>query len=225
MSDASLYDSNIAHWDHFAKDLDKQPWGIASMKLWRKLLPHVLKAAPFDKDTSEVMDFGCGNGFNASLLVPHAKSILGVDVSSGMVDEFNSNIQKWGLADEGKISAVRVDLTEGGLDNKKFDIIFSTMVYHHLPSVDETTKILASFLKPGGRLLIIDWIKGQDKQQYSEQIDRIMKVDGFDEEEMKATFERAGLESLGFEPAAKINEMVGDYYLDKTAYLAWGGRK
>ncbi|KAL0575955.1 hypothetical protein V5O48_006025 [Marasmius crinis-equi] len=225
MFDANLYDSNVAHWDHFARDLDKQPWGIVGMKIWRKLLPHVLKAAPFDKDTSEVMDFGCGNGFNSSLLVPHAKSILGVDVSSGMVDEFNSNMKKWGLADEGRFSAIRADLTEGGLDGKKFDIIFSTMVYHHLPSVEETTKVLASFLKPGGRLLIMDWIVGEEKEQYSEQIGRIMKVGGFNEEEMKTAFESTGLEFLGFEPAAKMDEMVGDYHLDKTAYLAWGGKK
>ncbi|KAK1231983.1 hypothetical protein PQX77_004879 [Marasmius sp. AFHP31] len=221
MSDQSLYNANIAHWNRFSKDLDLQPWGIVGMNIWKKLLPHVLKAAPFDKNTSEVMDFGCGNGFNASLLVPHAKTILGVDVSSGMVDEFNKNVKKWGLGEDGNISAIHANLTEGGLDGRKFDIIFSSMVYHHLPSPEETTKLLASYLKPGGRLLVTDWIKGE-RDTYTEQIGSIMKVDGFSEEEMKSVFESGGLKFLGFEGAAKMDEMVGDYHLDKTAYLAWG---
>ncbi|KAL0066498.1 hypothetical protein AAF712_006541 [Marasmius tenuissimus] len=221
MSDQSLYNANVAHWDQFSKDLDLQPWGIVGMNIWKKLLPHVLKAAPFNKNTSEVMDFGCGNGFNASLLVPHAKTILGIDVSSGMVDEFNKNVKKWGIAEDGNISAIHVDLTEGGLDGRKFDIIFSSMVYHHLPSPEETTKLLASYLKPGGRLLVTDWIKGEH-ETYTEQIGSIMKVGGFSEEEMKSIFESSGLKFLGFEGAAKMDEMVGDYHLDKTAYLAWG---
>ncbi|KAK1236419.1 hypothetical protein PQX77_000359 [Marasmius sp. AFHP31] len=242
MSDQSLYNANVAHFNQFSKDLDLQPWGIVGMNIWKKLLTHVLKAASFDKNTSEVMDFGCGNGFNASLLVPHAKTILGVDVSSGMVDEFNKNVKKWGLGEDGNISAIHADLTEGGLDGRKFDIIFvrslcrlpyrvfmpnqhqsiqSSMVYHHLPSPEETTKLLASYLKPGGRLLVTDWIKGE-RETYTEQIGSIMKVDGFSEEEMKFVFESGGLKFLGFEGAAKMDEMVGDYHLDKTAYLAWG---
>ncbi|KAF9255985.1 S-adenosyl-L-methionine-dependent methyltransferase [Marasmius fiardii PR-910] len=197
-------------------------------QFYSRLLPHVLKVAPFNKETSEVMDFGCGNGFNASLVFPHVKSILGVDVSSGMVEEFNRNMERWVLQDvEGReISAVRVDLNEDGssLGGRKFDVIFSCMVYHHLPSIEATTKTLAAYLKPGGYLLVMDWIKDKDSgKDYDEKIARIIKeLHGLDETDMKTVFERAELEFLGYNgEAAPMDDMVGDYHLTNTAFVAW----
>ncbi|KAG7092764.1 hypothetical protein E1B28_009088 [Marasmius oreades] len=221
-----LYSANVTHWDRMAQDIDQTPWGIAGMNIWKKLLPHVLQAAPFNKETSEVMDFGCGNGFNSSLLVPHSKSILGVDISSGMVDEYNRNMERWGLAEEGKFSAVRADLHEDGSSfaGKRFDIIFSCMVYHHLPSIHVTTKTLATYLKPGGYLLVMDWKKPEGEQpNYSDPINNIVKLPGLDESDMKNAFESAQLEFVGYNgEAATMDEMVGDYHLKNTAFVSWG---
>lgn len=55
-------------------------------------------------------------------IIPYAKSILGVDVSQGMVDLYNETGQKEGF--EG-MKAVRADLKgeDGELEGRKFDVI------------------------------------------------------------------------------------------------------
>lgn len=57
-------------------------------------------------------------------LVPYVKSILGVDISQGVVDKYNKRAIGQGF-DPTKMSAVRFELkgVEGELDNKKFDVI------------------------------------------------------------------------------------------------------
>ncbi|KAL0947661.1 hypothetical protein HGRIS_013749 [Hohenbuehelia grisea] len=110
---------------------------------------------PFDAASTEVMDFACGTGLISKNLLEHCKSIVGVDISQSMVDEYNK------LADKiapNKMHAARLALTgaEGELEGRKFDVIVCAMSYHHLPSTVDTTRVLAHFLKPGGALVVVD---------------------------------------------------------------------
>ncbi|ESK92098.1 hexaprenyldihydroxybenzoate methyltransferase [Moniliophthora roreri MCA 2997] len=217
-----LYCANQAHWDRMAKDLDKNPWGIAGMKLARSMLPHILEAVSFDKEKTQVMDFACGNGFNSSLLAPYSKSILGVDISSGMVDEYNRNVERWSL-DKKQLNALRADIEDAHgteLEGKTFDVIYCSMVYHHFPSIEETTKVLATYLKPGGTLLVIDWIKPETEEEYPDEIKPIMKVAGIGELEMKEAFVNAGLRFRSYDPAVHFDEMVDGRQVNNKAFLA-----
>lgn len=56
-------------------------------------------------------------------LAQYVDRIIGVDISQGMVDEYNKNAEKAGLS--GKLKAVREDLTGNGteLEGAKFDIV------------------------------------------------------------------------------------------------------
>ena len=60
-------------------------------------------------------------------IIPHAKSILGVDVSQGMVDLYNETGKKEGF--EG-MKAVLAHLKgeEGELDGQKFDVILVSTI-------------------------------------------------------------------------------------------------
>uniref|UniRef100_A0A0W0FWP2 Hexaprenyldihydroxybenzoate methyltransferase n=1 Tax=Moniliophthora roreri TaxID=221103 RepID=A0A0W0FWP2_MONRR len=229
-TDQELVRNNKVHWDTVAQNFDKNPWGILHMKLSRKLLPHILKAAPFDKGFSEVMDFGCGNGFNSSLLAIDTKSILGVDISNGMVDEYNRNVEKWGFnkisSTKGKLKAVRADITdkESGippeLQGRQFDIIFCCMTYHHLPSIVDTTRALADFLKPGGTLLVVDWVKPEIMLELSEDQQSLIKVPGLSKQEMRSAFEAAGLTFRSYEAVVTMDDSVEDKQIYNTAFLA-----
>lgn len=55
-------------------------------------------------------------------IIPYAKSILGVDVSQGMVDVYNETGEKEGF---GGMKAVCADLKgeDGELDGQRFDVI------------------------------------------------------------------------------------------------------
>ncbi|KAK7053147.1 hypothetical protein VNI00_003766 [Paramarasmius palmivorus] len=223
---SELYTANKAHWDKVAKDLDKHPWGMFGMKMADQMLPHLLKTATFDKEKTEVMDFACGNGYNSTLMAPHCKSILGVDISTGMVDEFNRNIERWGL-DKNQLHALRADIEDAQgteLEGKTFDIIYCSMAYHHLPSMEETTKDLAVYLKPGGKLLVVDWIRPETETRMPAEtyknISQIMKVPGIGEEEMKEVFERGGLRFRSYEKLLHMNEVVEGVNVNNWVFLA-----
>jgi predicted TPR repeat methyltransferase len=52
-----------------------------------------------------VLDFACGTGIVSRGLVPHCKKLVGVDISQGMVDEFNKN-----AAEHGSFASRRVSM-------------------------------------------------------------------------------------------------------------------
>ena len=62
-------------------------------------------------------------------IIPYAKSILGVDVSQGMVDQYNETGEKEGFSG---MKAVCADLKgeDGELDGQKFDVIIVSIILH-----------------------------------------------------------------------------------------------
>lgn len=45
------------------------------------------------------------------------------------------------------------------LDGMKFDVVVCASSYHHFLSIEDVTKALASYLKPGGSVLVADLMK------------------------------------------------------------------
>ncbi|KAI0753758.1 hypothetical protein C8Q74DRAFT_1306825 [Fomes fomentarius] len=64
------------------------------------------------------------------------------------------SLRKWGESCE-TIGLVCTELKgePGESDGIKFDVIVCCASYHHFPSIGDTTRVLASFLKPGARYL------------------------------------------------------------------------
>ena len=57
-------------------------------------------------------------------LAPHAKRILGVDISQGMVDQYNLRVANQGISsDEMRAVAVQLKGEDGELENQKFDVV------------------------------------------------------------------------------------------------------
>ena len=71
--------------------------------------------------------------------------------------------------------------------------------YHHFPSIPETTRVLASFLKPGGSLLVADIKAEEDGRVIFPEVHHhlVPHTRGLSEETMREAFGRAGL--VGFE--------------------------
>lgn len=63
-------------------------------------------------------------GLLSQALCPHVKSIVGVDISQGSVEQYNAQVSNQGLAPE-EMRAVCMELkgVPGELDDVKFDLI------------------------------------------------------------------------------------------------------
>ncbi|KAM0792199.1 hypothetical protein ACM66B_004896 [Microbotryomycetes sp. NB124-2] len=153
-----------------------------------------------------VMDFACGAGLVSWKLQPHVKKLVGVDLASQLVDNFNSRAKQAGF-DTNNFYAVQCDkLTDddADLNGEKFDVIVCTQSFHHMPDLDAITKALSRRLKSGGALMVIDFDAslGNLIDSASKEIqDNVPHRHGFSREKFKAVFEDTGrFSSVAIEP-------------------------
>jgi len=100
---------------------------------------------------SEILDFGCGTGLVSLNFCGLVKDIIGVDLSCEMINIYNKKAKSLNC----KALGICSDIKE---IDKKFDIIVSSMVFHHIKNIDEILNILYSKLKPKGKLFIADLV-------------------------------------------------------------------
>ncbi|KAH7928135.1 S-adenosyl-L-methionine-dependent methyltransferase [Leucogyrophana mollusca] len=172
----------------------------------RRIGAAMLEAYEFDEETTTVMDYACGTGLISKELAPHAKSILGVDISQSMVDQFNQSVFNQGI-DQDEMKAICAELKgdQGELEGVKFDVIVCASSYHHFTSIEDVTRILVSHIKPGGSLMVADLLKEEFAGEIfpSDVHHLVAHKGGFEETDMRAVFEGAGLRNFTFELAAE----------------------
>ncbi|KAI0355113.1 S-adenosyl-L-methionine-dependent methyltransferase [Trametes cingulata] len=191
--------ANKAYFDEHADKVEEEhpesrQVACNSVDAMREAYPAI-----FDKDRTEVLDFACGTGMVSEALFPYVKRIVGVDISEKSVEVYNKKAAEKGASERMKAVCVELKGEPGELDGAKFDLITCCAAYHHFPSIADTTRVLASFLKPGGSLLVTDLMQAPDKAELVplKYHDMVPHKHGLSEEDMRAAFEGAGL--TGFE--------------------------
>ncbi len=104
--------------------------------------------APFD-GTERALDSGCGAGALAFALAPFVESVVGVDLSSDLVDAGRR------LA-PANCELVVGDATALPFAYGSFDIVGCMRVLHHARRPELVVSELARVTRPGGRILLID---------------------------------------------------------------------
>lgn len=107
-----------------------------------------------------IADIGAGGGY-FSLRFADAVGRNGVVYAIDTSPEFLEFVRK--TADEKGSSNIKTVLAEEDkltLPKKSLDIIFLRNVYHHLPIRVEYLRNLKEFLKPGGKIVIIEYKRG-----------------------------------------------------------------
>ncbi|KAH9843657.1 S-adenosyl-L-methionine-dependent methyltransferase [Rhodofomes roseus] len=183
-------------------------------------------ASAFNAESTTVLDYACGAGTavsSATWSSSCVKSIFGVDISQGVVDQYNLLASKHELSDKLKASCVELK-ADGRIGNstKQFDIVLCTMAYHHFGNPEDVTKILASFVKPGASLLVVDILAISNKADVvlgDKHRDTVPHQGGFGEDRMKDMVTAAGL--VDFEMGGLISGLVIDGHA-VTPFLARG---
>lgn len=77
----------------------------------------------FLKPSDEVLDFGCGPGTIATEIAPFVKSVLGCDLSTGMLGELEQNAKNLGLKN---IKTKKLAFEDSWEELPKFDIVIAS---------------------------------------------------------------------------------------------------
>ena len=115
-----------------------------------------------DASGKTVLDIGCGCGGAAIHLIKNhcAKSVLGIDIESLVIQRAEKLAAKYGLSSFAKFSCVK----PGPLDipDKSVDLVFSKEVFLHIRNKDDLIKDIYRILKPGGLIVVSDWMRIDD---------------------------------------------------------------
>src|SRR5579859_1372058 len=99
-------------------------------------------------------------GLISQNLVRSAKEVIGLDTSKGMVEVYNQKAQMEGL--NMRARAIDILSLAGGEVPEELsgaDVVVCSMAYHHIEDIRHTSTVLASLLKKGGYLLVLDLMK------------------------------------------------------------------
>ena len=170
----SHFNDKAAEWDNEGK-----------IKMMGKLAEKTISALQL-KGPLSVMDFGCGTGLFGLEFADYASSLLGVDTSEGMLEVFDQKTKG-----QDRFRSKLINLEQQNL-NEKFDLIVSSMAFHHLNHPDQMILKMKTLLNPKGRLAIVDLDK-EDGTFHPNNSEMGVKHFGFGKEELEAWAREAGM--------------------------------
>ncbi|MFO7618032.1 MAG: class I SAM-dependent methyltransferase [Bacteroidales bacterium] len=181
------FDSHAHEWDH-------KPYRI---RLAEEVAAAIRLAAPLEPQW-DVLDFGCGTGLVSMDFAGEVRSLTGVDNSAGMLEVFNRKATERGLS-----TVVGLHLNLEGDDQLpgNYDLILSSMTFHHLEDVPGMTHKLVASLKPGGRLCIADL--EPDHGHFHSDNAGVIHL-GFERTTMEGFFKAAGLTEVETTTATRL---------------------
>ena len=107
-----------------------------------------------EKPFRSLLDLGTGTGRMLELFGPHVERGLGLDLSLDMLLLARDRLERAGL----KHCSVRQgDLYDLPIANDSFDVVILHQVLHFLDDGGRAIKEAARVLRPGGRLLVVDF--------------------------------------------------------------------
>ena len=181
--------------DKFKKFNDKaEEWNSSARRIKRSetISEHIRDKVKIDRNTTDILDFGCGTGHLSFILSNYARSITAVDGSEQMICLLNNRIADSGVLN---IKAIKLDVDHEvhTLKGQEFDLITSSMVLHHLENPENVIRELKKLLKSDGVICLID-LDTEDGSFHNN--DPFIPHHGFDREEIKRMLERLGFFSV-----------------------------
>ena len=169
----------MSSFDEKAKNWDKNSRRVQTAQK----VAAAIKECIQDKNL-DILDFGCGTGLVSYELADIAHTITGIDTSVKMVEIYNQK------SSSNHIRAYCKDIDE---IDQKFDLIVSSMTFHHIENIQETIEKLRQKLKDDGKLCIADLAK-EDGTFHSDNTG--VHHFGFDPKELAKKFEETGFKKL-----------------------------
>ena len=134
-----------------------------------------------------VADVGTGTGFLAELALDAGATVIGIDISDGMLAQVTSRFA-------GRpFEARQGDTAALPLQTGEVDAVLGNMVLHHAEDPPAAIREMARALKPGGTLVITDADSHTHEWLRTEQHDRWL---GFARADVSRWLQEAGLEDV-----------------------------
>ena len=160
-----------------------------------------------------LLDLGTGTGRMLEILAPHATRAVGIDGSHAMLNLARLRVERGSLRNvqlrQGDIYALPVERDD-------YDLVVVHQVLHYLDEPARALREAARVLRPGGRLLVVDFAPHADETLRAAHAHRRL---GFARAEIEGFLRDAGLDAL---PGRDLAPLPGE--ADKLTVSLWMGR-
>jgi ubiquinone/menaquinone biosynthesis C-methylase UbiE len=141
----------------------------------------------------QVLDVGCGTGtlaMEVARRVGRAGRVAGIDPGTEQIARARRSAARRPVPIEFQIGVIE----QLAFPDQTFDVVLSTLMMHHLPDSLKRQGLaeIARVLKPGGRLVIADFKRKQERQGQAARF----HAGGSDIQDLAAMVSEAGFEQL-----------------------------
>jgi tRNA (cmo5U34)-methyltransferase len=136
----------MSHFNQAANNWDTEE----KINLNRMYAKEIIKLTKVNRPL-RVLEIGCGTGLLGSHFIYPETFYLGIDTSIGML-----NILKDKYLDHKNVYTQLINLENENLLENNFDLILSSMAFHHLKNPKQMLKKLSTYLNKNGSIAIID---------------------------------------------------------------------
>ena len=149
---AALAEAQNQHQHHPPQDAEEYARVLEDPQrdMWQ--LPHDVLTALDVKPQEAIADIGAGSGYFTRRLAHHAKKIYAVDIDPKLLEMIRKNAPA-------NVETVLAAPDDPKLPDASVDTIFFCDVLHHIENRPAYYAKLAKALKPGGRIVDIDFHK------------------------------------------------------------------
>lgn len=114
------------------------------MNRTRDLNAQVLRRQEFNLAGKVVLEIGCGTGLNTIWLADKARSVLGMDISDGMLKKARARIGK------SNVQLLQADVTKPWPLHTAFDLIVANLILEHVSNLTHVFREAHRVLRPTG---------------------------------------------------------------------------
>ncbi|WP_346889758.1 class I SAM-dependent methyltransferase [Clostridium sp. UBA1056] len=144
-----------------------------------------------EKDNLRALEFGSGTGLISENLTHRFSSILMMDLSEGMIEQLKLKIEKNNIKN---MKTWCGDLFEFP-DSGKFDVIYTSMAFHHIEDLPKVIKKLCELLDKNGKLIVVDLCP--DDGSFHDEVHGFSGHNGFKLADMEDLLNKGGFEARG----------------------------
>ncbi len=179
---ATYFSSNAENWER-----------LRSLHIHEEDVEHTMQAIVGQQGIKTLVDLGTGTGRVLTLFAPLAEQAFGIDSSREMIAIARANVERSGLR---QAQVRQGDIYALPFPNGMADLITIHQVLHFLDDPQRALIEARRILKPGGRLLIVDFAPHDLELLRAEHAHRRLGIPG---DQMMGWFHRAGLALTGHE--------------------------
>lgn len=196
------FDDRAKNWD-----TDKR------IKRAKVIADEIINSINIDKNYS-AMEFGCGTGLVSFNMHDKFKSITLVDSSKGMIDILNSKIDKYKVDN---MIAYHLEKLDDEFLKNKFNVIYNSMVLHHIQDIDNIIKKFYKLLNENGYLCIVDM--NEEDGSFHKKETEFHGHNGFDQESLENILISNGFKDVVGHTFYYGEKIVDDGKVDYSLFL------